>query len=271
MPQIMHPENELPGVPYENAFQVLDDTGQVMGIASVIEYINEMLLPERPLNFYINVDAGSPRAFDMLLGAVMARSFLLRGSHPDLPARIYTRCKPHDTDLMQLLQSFGFQNDDAEIRVRRTLQEGDHFPLAPVGCSIAQIIIENENDAHGLLDRINRFSLTTRGMSWLGRVQNGVMFAVFGCWQDTRLLGEVIVSVHGTEGHIDMVYTRPEFRNRGVASALIGHAAKELLSQGIRSLQGDVWRRNESANALAQKLRFDSIHPIILYPGLNLS
>lgn len=271
LPQILNPVNALPGVPRENVFQVLDDTGMKLGSASVVEYINDTLLPERPLNYYVSINAREDRAFDMLLGAVLARSLDLHRRQRRMPARIYVPCRPSDTELLRNLQSFGFQNDDAEIRMRRILHLSDQIPQPPVGCTIAPVVLEDEVDANGLLERVNRYSLTTRSRDWLMRLQQEQLFTVLGVWQDSRLLGELILTAYGTEGTIEFVYTRPEFRKRGVATSLIAYAGNMLLQNAIRSLNAQVWRRNQRAMTLFQAMQFDSVSPIILYPGIDLS
>lgn len=267
----MHPQVAPPGVSPQNVFHVLDEAGLRLGSASVVEYVNETLLPERPLNYYVNIKAQEERAFDMLLGAVMARALDLRRYQPAMPARIYAPCRPNDTQLLRNLQMFGFQNDDAEIRMRRILHLDDVIPKPPVGCVIAPVVIEDAVDSEGLLRRINQYSLTARSANWLASLQEEPLFTVFGVWQDNRLLGEMILTAYGAEGRIEMLYTRPEYRDRGVAKALIGFAGDMLMQDGIRSLNAEVWRRNIPAMTLFQAMHFDSVQPVILYPGIDLS
>lgn len=270
MPYITHPPNALSGVPRENAFLVLDEAGLRCGGASVIEYFNETLLPERPLNYYISINALTQQAFDMLIGAVMARVLELHSYQPGIPARMYVPCKPNDLQLLQSLQAFGFHNDDAEIRMRRIMNPKDRPTPPPVGCVIAPVILETEEDYDGLLHRLNRVSLTARSIDWLMRLQQEQMFTVYGCWQDARLLGEMVLTAYGTEGRIEYLYTLPEYRNRGVAISLIGFAGDVLVRSGIHSVNAVVWRRNVAAMTLFQSMQFDSVAPIILYPGIDL-
>ena len=270
MPALQYSPAVLPGIPRENAFQVLDDMNIQCGSAAVVEYINHTILPERPLNFYISVTASTERAFDMLMGASLARSIQLRWRYPDLRARIYAPCKPHDAQALRTFEDFGFQNDDAIIRMRRILSEMDKPVGAPVGCSIAPIALNAEGDLSGLLSRINAYSVMERSMDWLMRLQQDQIFTVFGVWQEARLLGELVLTAYGAEGRVEMLYTRPEYRRRGVATALLAHAGQILLQNGIRSLNAEVWRRNQRAMRLFETTRFDSVSAIVLYPGINL-
>ncbi|MDR0897601.1 MAG: GNAT family N-acetyltransferase, partial [Oscillospiraceae bacterium] len=66
------------------------------------------------------------------------------------------------------------------------------------------------------------------------------------------------------------IYTLPDARRRGIASALVAEAGRILLNHGVRSLVADVWQRNRPANALFQSMGFDSREPTLLYPGMML-
>lgn len=271
MPQILHPPTALHGVPRENAFLVLDEGGMKLGSSTVIEYFNDTILPERPLNYYVTINAMEERAFDMLMGASLARAMDLHAYQPHIPARIYLPCRPNDTELLRLLQTFGFQNDDGEIRMRRILNAADRVPMPPVGCVIAPVLLEDQTDAEGLLARINKNSVIAKSIGWIERLQQEQSFGVFGVWQESRLLGEIVLTSYGTEGRIEFLYTKPECRNRGVAISLIAHAGDLMLRAGIRTLNAEVWKRNIPAMTLFQATSFDSVSPIILYPGIDLS
>lgn len=271
MPTIVHPANGMSGVPRENAFLALDDTGEKLGTASVIEYYNVALLPHRPLNYYLRLHMrqDDERALDMLMGGLLARSLQL-AARQTASARIYMPCQPGDTKLLRALQAFGFQNDDAEIFMRKILNASEKVVQPPVGCVIRPVLMENEQDYDGLLARVTPHSLMARSRGWLLRMAEEQFFGVFGVWQESRLLGEIILTAYGTEGRIEFVYTRPEYRRRGVARALIAHASDLMLQRGQHVLYAEVWRRNERAMPLFQQMHFDSAMPIVLYPGLSI-
>lgn len=241
------------------------------GNATVIEFVNEALVPERPLNYYVTISAMYSRAFDMLLGAVLARALELRRYQPRLPARIYVPCRPNDTQLLDALTEFGFRNDDAELRVRKVLTESNTPANPPVGCFIAPVLLETGGEVTGLLQRINRYSLTARSVEWVARLQEEAQHLIVrGAWQDDTFIGECVVTVYGAEGHVEMIYTEPEFRERGVATSLLDHVGRELLENGVRLLTAEVWQRNRGAVYLFHSARFDNADPTILYPGMDL-
>lgn len=270
LPLIQHPPNAIPGIPLENAFDVLDETGMKCGSAAVVEFVNHNLLPERPLNYYISINAMTERAFDMLMGAVLSRSLQMRERSPNLLARIYAPCKPHESGLLRNFQEFGFRNDDAIIRMRRILSDTDRVPNPPVGCVVAPVILQDQDDFNTLLQRANAYSIVAKTSDWIYRLNQEQMFTVYGVWQDERLLGEMILTAYGAEGNIEMIYTRPEYRRRGIGSALISCARQLLLQNGIRSLNVEVWRRNRPAMHLFEENKFESVSPVILYPGIDV-
>ena len=194
--QIQYPLSPVPGVPLENSFQILDDFGMKCGSASVVEFINHTMLPDRPLNFYLSISAQDSRSLHLLVGAAYTRTLELR--------------------------------------------------------------------------RINAYTVTAYNYNWIARLQSQQHFSAWGVWQEDRLLGEMILSANGAEGVIEMIYARPEFRRRGVAAALVGQAAQELLRIGVRAMVADVWQRNDPATQFFDKMHFETTQPVRLYPGINL-
>lgn len=270
MPRIQNPVAALPGVPRENSFHVLDDDGTRCGSATVVEYINYALLPERPLNYYVSIGAQTERAFDLLVGASLARAIELRRRHARLAARIYAPVKPQDHLALSGLMEYGFHNDDALIRMRKVAADSVKLPQPPIACFIAPILLETEDDCQALLSRINRYSVAVHTMDWLLSLQREPLFTAFGVWQDDRLLGEMVLSAYGAEGRLEALYVEPSQRRRGVGSALVGHALKILMDNGVRALSAEVWRRNLPSMALATALQFESVSPVLLYPGVNI-
>lgn len=241
------------------------------GNATIVEFISEALVPERPLNYYVTMSAMDPRAFDMLLGAVFARALELRRYQPRMRARVYVPCRPSDTAILHALMDFGFQNDDAELRVRKAITHSNTGTNPPVGIDIEPVTMQSADDITGLLQRINQFTLIARSTDWVARLRDSAQhFIVYGAWQGDALIGEAVMTVYGAEGHIEHIYTLPEFRERGVATALLDHAGRELLANGVRLLSSEVWQRNRRAVYLFHKSRFENSEPTILYPGIDL-
>jgi GNAT superfamily N-acetyltransferase len=260
-------------MPPENMFQALDDEGQPCGSAALVEYINYAILPECPLNFYLSIQATDMRAFDQLMGAALARARSLRKNNPRMPARIYARCHPGDAERLRELTAYGFQNDDAVVRMRRIFLDSERgmLPNAPVGCQIAPVALDRPGDESALLSRINSYSVIANQPNWLKGLMQEPFFIALGMWQDNRLLGEMILTAYETQGTIQALYTVPDARRRGIASAMLAQAGRILLDYGVRSLVADVWQRNRPATALFQAMGFDNREAVLLYPGMALS
>jgi GNAT superfamily N-acetyltransferase len=259
-------------MPPENMFQVLDEDGQSHGSAALSEYTNYAILPECPLNYYLGIQATDTSAFDMLMGAALARARTLRQKNPRMAARIYTACHPGDAELIGEYAAYGFQNDDAVMRMRRIFLDSERgmLPNPPVGCQIAQVALDRAGDEGALLARINGHAVIAQPPSWLKGLMQEPFFIALGMWQDDRLLGEMILTAYGSQGSIQALYTVPDARRRGIASAMIAQAGRILLDHGVRSLIADVWQRNRPANALFQAMGFDSKEAMLLYPGMAL-
>lgn len=268
--QIQYSSTAVPGVPRENAFQVTDETGLKMGSATVVEFINEDILPERPLNYYVSISAMDERALDILMGAVRARAMEMRSYNAHMAARLYVACRPSDQAFMRDLQQYGFDMGDAEIRMRKILHASGRMPGPPVGCVVAPVELEDEVDMRGVLDRSNEYAVTAKPFEWLSRLQGEQYFAVYGVWQDMSLLGQMILTAYGTEGWVQSIYTETGYRKRGVATAMLAHAERVLMDKGVKTINAQVWRRNTRAMSLFQSMKYDSVEPITLYPGVDL-
>ncbi|MDR0898590.1 MAG: GNAT family N-acetyltransferase, partial [Oscillospiraceae bacterium] len=230
------------GMPPENMFQVLDD-GQPCGYAALSEYTNYAILPECPLNFYLTIQAADTRVFDMLMGAALARARSLRQKNPRMPARIYTACQPGDAERLKEYTAYGFADDDAVMRMRRIFLDSERgmLPNPPVGCQIAEVALDRVADEGALLARINAHSVIAQPPGWLKGLMQEPFFIALGMWQDNRLLGEMILTAYSSQGSIQAIYTLPDARRRGIASALVAEAGRILLNHGVRSLVADVW------------------------------
>lgn len=270
MAQIQYPLAPIPGVPLENSFLVTDEFGMKSGSAAVIEFTNHTLLPDRPLNYYLSISAEDSRSFHMLMGAAFARTLLLRRQNTGLAARLYAPCRPQDQQLLAEFLDCGFENDDAVVRKRLIVSDGDRLPHPPVGTQVAPVLLETQEDYDALLRRVNAYTITAYNYNWIARMQAEQHFSAWGVWQEDRLLGEMVMTGNGMEGTVEMLYARPEYRRRGVASALVGQAAEVIAQNGMHSLTAEVWQRNEPATYLFDKLGFETLQPVRLFPGINL-
>ena len=268
--RLIHPQSSESGLNRENIFQVFDENYTLCGSAAVIEYIQQTLLPDYPLNYYLSISAANQRAFDMLAGAALARVKVLRARHPDLTARLYAPCMPQDTALLQALSEHGFLNDDSVIRTRRISMNDDRFGNTPMGLALAPVVIEDQEDCQALLKRLNEHSVTAFDLKWYNRVSASRLFMVYGMWRDDELIAETVTSSDSYCGKIEMIYVLPEYRRRHIASSLIDAMAKYFLHNGMNTLTADIWRRNPTAVRFFTASGFEYQRDALLYPGMEV-
>lgn len=64
------------------------------------------------------------------------------------------------------------------------------------------------------------------------------------------------VEFGGLDGFIDEIWLRPAVRGRGIASEVLGQLPKALAGAGMKALHLEVDRRNEAAQRLYARARF---------------
>ncbi|MDR1598485.1 MAG: GNAT family N-acetyltransferase [Oscillospiraceae bacterium] len=262
-------QSAMSGAPRENIFVAADDGGQRLGMAAVVEYVNRQILPDRPLNYYLIIEAFA-RARDLLFGAAFTRAMMLRRLKPDLPARVYASCSPRDPERLLYFTEQGFHNDDAEVVTREILKDGDWGPKPPVGCRLAFTNLDTSERREGLLARVNPYSVTRHSLDWLDKAMGNTAFASIGVLEEEEILGETIVTGYGAEGRVLMLYTAPRCRRRGVARALLAGARQYLYEEQCRSLTARVWLRNTAAAEFFKAEGFQQTGQAVLYPGMDV-
>ncbi|MDR2657751.1 MAG: GNAT family N-acetyltransferase [Oscillospiraceae bacterium] len=262
-------QSAMSGAPRENIFVATDNSGQRIGMAAVVEYVNHQLLPDRPLNYYLIIEAFA-RARDLLFGAAFTRAMMLRRKRPELSARIYASCSPRDPERLMYFTEQGFHNDDAEIVMRDILKSGDWGPKPPVGCRLAFTNLDTPEQSEKLLARVNPYSATQHSLDWLDKARRNTVFASLGVLEEDEILGEIIVAGYGAEGRVLMLYTQPRCRRRGVARALLAGARQYLYEEQCRSVSAQVWLRNAPAAEFFRAAGFQQTGQAVLYPGMDV-
>jgi len=83
--------------------------------------------------------------------------------------------------------------------------------------------------------------------------------------QRGRLRGVVIVSNDGRKGWINRLAVLPEFREQGIASALVREAEKRLRKLGIEIFAAHIEEENGSSKELFEELGYVPARDIIYY------
>ncbi|MFI2777753.1 GNAT family N-acetyltransferase [Streptomyces sp. ALB3] len=104
-------------------------------------------------------------------------------------------------------------------------------------------------DVHGLPDRY-RAEITDPLTAFAGDV---VLVALLS---DTVVGCLVVTSPNSGQAEIKRLWTDPESRGRGVASALLGTALTQVAEEGVHTVRLSVWEWRTGAIALYERLGF---------------
>jgi len=83
-----------------------------------------------------------------------------------------------------------------------------------------------------------------------------------GAFEDSHLIGTVIISCDGRKGWINRLAVDPEHRRKGIAKALIAKAEKVLRERGIRVFCVLIKDSNESSRNLFKKAGYKELKDI---------
>ena len=91
----------------------------------------------------------------------------------------------------------------------------------------------------------------------------------FGAWEDGRLAGAILAGHDGRRGFLYHTALLPEFRRRGIGTALVQAALDALRAEGIHKTALVVFARNEEGNAFWETLGFTT-RPDLCYRNRTL-
>jgi ribosomal protein S18 acetylase RimI-like enzyme len=96
------------------------------------------------------------------------------------------------------------------------------------------------------------------------QILSGTVFAL-GDVEQERLRGVIIVSNDGRKGWLNRLAVLPEFREQGIASALVYEAERRLKKMGIEIFAAHIEEENSSSRELFEKLGYVPAKGIIYY------
>lgn len=80
---------------------------------------------------------------------------------------------------------------------------------------------------------------------------------------DGQIVGVILAGNDGRRGYIHHTAVNPQFRNQGIAKALVENALEALKGCGINKAALVVFERNEAGNAFWEKMGFTSREDLV--------
>jgi ribosomal protein S18 acetylase RimI-like enzyme len=259
----------LHGAERDNSFIVHDNAGVELGQGRLQILGNRAPTLDNPLQIRMYLDA-HPAARDMLYGALTARAKFLQRQRRAGPARLVAECDPNNVEMRGYYAKAGFDDTDGEELFHWDLRADQRPFYAPVGTTITQIQLQNYADMGALLTRVNYWGVQQHEIEWLLEAADLPYFAAYGVYSGHECVGEVMATGAEGEAVLEMLYTLPEWRRRHVATALMLHLREVLARRGATTLRVQSQRSNRASIRLLERLQFQWMHTLLIYPSMNL-
>lgn len=257
------------GQPPENVFIALDRMGNQMGTCQVAPCVNEELMPERPFEVKLSIQARGDAVMN-LIGAAMSRAMLLAHELPDMKARIYTECAPGNARLLEMLSAAGFRNDDGLIRMRRRVLPGPNVSKLPDGLILLSDALEDEIERCYFVKRLERLYKLDDAESRMESFRSRPCFRRFLAVAREGLASELVCWAEEGQGVVGMIATSPVWRRRGVGLYLMDTARQYFYQCRLPEAYVDVRMRMLGATRLAASGGYRQSEVLMRYPGIDL-
>ena len=265
---LRHEREPVDAQPVENTFVAIDErSGEVLGASVIYVSYNPALFPLRPLQVRIQFDA-SPVP-DALLGASVARAREICTQSGEL-SRIYVHCAPDDDALMEQLAPFGFQDNDALIRMRLALPADLDFK-APAGCAVVYDDLSDPLERKYFLERYNELFNVQHDLTWLSEFIDRQDFTRILTVASTGMAGEILIWREGSSGIIGFIQTAKRWRKLGVASYMLSLACEAFEQQRLDCAEINLRARYRHMVRLMARAGFSRTALLMRYPGIDIN
>ena len=263
---VFHPPQMTNGIPPENFFLIADSANTTIAEGFLVPTYQPYLFPERPVSILLGVNAKGPGR-DMLLGALLARSYQLRLQAAQQKARVFAQVNAQDAPMMSFYLDSGFLADDALDVVEIHMPNAK--PNAPMGYNLSFSPLSTPAEQQTFLYRMNTYRLNALQPALLQRYMGMPHFIALSMTRGNEIVGEILFTGEGGAARLLGLYIMPNYRRLGLAKALIASGMKYLSDQGVSRFEGDIIRRNIAQCRLGQSCNATFVRTAYFYPGIN--
>lgn len=253
-----------------NEFVAVDSLENFLGRCRVLPQVNELVMPERPLEIRITAD-GRKDVQLQLLAAAMARAMeIAKTENQGMNARIYAECRPNNDRLLEQLRLLGFAEDDMRLRMRRRIIGGPSTVRLPEGCAYVTDDLKDPAERRYFLERASQLFKMDHPESWLDDVSAKPNFKRLLLTARSGLAGELLCWSEAEYGVIGHVYTTPAWQRKGVASYLMEMARQYFYQFHLEEASIELRQRMTAAVRLASAVGYRRAETVMLLPGIDL-
>lgn len=186
----------------------------------------------------------------------------IAAGHPPVPERYFQAwASDYQKNWMAVLESSSYRVVRRFNNMLYPLGEAPTIPM-PAGLEVRPVLPEHmravweaqkEMNA-GLFENVVEDWLDEKYPAWLANPENNPRFWQVA-WDGDQLAGMVLARIDekeyekqtGKHGYTEHIFVRPQWRGRGLASALIARSLQVLKEQGVTEAELGVDAENESA------------------------
>ena len=252
----------------ENQFIAVDDLENRLGSCRVEPFDRGGLMPDRPCEIRISA-AGEGSAVHQLLGTALTRAMML-AKEKNVNARIYAECAPEDREKLEMYSAIGLMDDDALIRMSRTVVPGPSVMRMPEGCVLVTDDLSDARERRFFLERQEKLFMRENAAAWLQEIEKKPMMKRLLLTTREGLAGELLCWSERGDGVIGVVYTAPVWRRKGVALCLMEAARQYFYQMRLRESHIDLRIMQKPVVQLAASAGYRRSETLMRLPGMNM-
>jgi mycothiol synthase len=219
--------------------------------------------PETRLYYQISFMIPEQRAlWPALIAENERRLDQIAAGHPPVPERYFQAwASDYQKDWIAVLGSSAYRVARRFNNMLYTLGDAPTMPM-PAGLEVRPVLPEHMRKVWeaqkemngGLFENVAEDWLDEKYPAWLANPENNPRFWQVA-WEGDQLAGMVLARIDakedgkqsGKHGYTEHIFVRPQWRGRGLASALIARSLQVLKEQGVTEAELGVDAENESA------------------------